>query len=140
MINGYIWVCSLFSQTKNWFGEYLFNREQFCIVEKCKSESMKITCVEPQGSILGPLLFLIYFNDFEKCLKNAKSLSFADDTVIYIEGKKHISSYFQSNQLVINLKKGKTEAMLFGTFKCLSSCSSKLSLSYDNKTIETTET
>ena len=94
--------------------EYLFNREQFCIVEKCKSESMKITCVEPQGSILGPLLFLIYFNDFEKCLKNAKSLSFADTLLSILKEKKHISSYFQSNQLVINLKKGKTEAMLFG--------------------------
>ena len=123
------------------------------LIEKCKSESMKITCGVPQGSILGPLLFLIYFNDFEKCLKNAKSLSFADDTVIYIEGKtkenidsqlnddlRHVSSYFQSNQLVINLKKGKTEAMLFGTSKRLSSCSSKLSLLYDNKAIETTET
>ena len=73
--------------THDWFSGYLFNRKQFCVVEKCESEVMNITCGVPQGSILGPLLFLIYFNDFENCLKNSKMLNFADDTAIYVHGK-----------------------------------------------------
>ena len=138
---------------RNWFSDYLFNREQFCIVEKCKSKPMKITCGVPQGSILGPLLFLIYFNDFEKCLKYAHCLNFADDTVVYVEGKnkesieyqlnedlKLISTYFQINQLVINLNKGKTETMLFGTSKKLSSYGKKLFLLFDDTEIQATET
>ena len=114
---------------------------------------MSITCGVPQGSILGPLLFLIYFNDFENCLNNSRTLMFADDTVVYVEGKKkddiekllnndlqRISSYFQTNQLVINLKKGKTESMVFGTAKRLSSCGKKLTLYFNEKEIQTTET
>ena len=114
---------------------------------------MKITCGVPQGSILGPLLFLIYFNDFEKCLKYAHCLNFADDTVVYVEGKnkesieyqlnedlKLISTYFQINQLVINLNKGKTETMLFGTSKKLSSYGKKLFLLFDDTEIQATET
>jgi hypothetical protein len=105
---------------------------------------MNITCGVPQGSILGPLLFLIYFNDFENCLKNSDVLSFADDTVIYNRGKnkerieselnedlKFMASYFETNHLVINLKKGKTETMLFGTAKRLSKLGKKLTLDYN---------
>ena len=49
----------------NWFTDYLFNRKQFCVVENCESKLLNITCGVPQGSILGPLLFLMFFNDFE---------------------------------------------------------------------------
>ena len=139
--------------TYEWFSDYLFNRKQFCTIENCESEMMNITCGVPQGSILGPLLFLIYFNDFEKCLKSTKTLSFADDTVIYVHGKTkeqvetmlnedltYISSYFKINQLVINLKKGKTETMLFGTAKRLSRFGKKLTLYYNGDEIQSTET
>ena len=56
----------------NWFTDYVFNRKQFCVVENCESKLLIITCVFPQGSILGPLLFLMFFNDFEKCLKHSQ--------------------------------------------------------------------
>lgn len=101
---------------------------------------------------MGPLLFLLYFNDFEHCLINSKSLNFADNTVIYVEGKnKHliedqlhedlqcIASYLLNNELVINLKKGKTEAMIFGTAKRLTKCGKDLSLQYNGEEIQNTE-
>ena len=81
-----------------------------------------------QGSILGPLLFLLHFNDFEEALKKCEVIMFADDTVIYYRSKvvsvienalnedlKTIAKYLKENDLIINLKKGKTESMLFGT-------------------------
>ena len=132
--------------THDWFSDYLFNRKQFCVVEKCESEVMNITCGVPKGSILRPLLFLIYFNDIENCLKNLKMLNFA----IYVHGKSKdtvqnqlnedlnfMSSYFQINQLVINLKKGKTDSMLFGTAKRLSKFNNKLTLYYNGDEIHT---
>ena len=112
----------------DWLNSYLFNRKQFCEVGNCKCELMNISCGVPQGSILGPLLFLLYFNDFERCLRHSNVINFADDTVVYIKGKEkqtiekllnedieYISNYFYKNQLIINLKKGKTESMIFGT-------------------------
>ena len=63
-----------------------------------------------QWSILGPLLFFMFFNDFEKCLKHLQSLNFADNTVVYVRGKtkdivksqlnedlKNMSTYFKTN-------------------------------------------
>ena len=41
----------------------------------------------PQGSILGPLMFLIFFNDFPLVLKHSKAIMYADDTVVYLSGK-----------------------------------------------------
>ena len=70
----------------NWFTDYLFSRKQFCVVENCESKLLNITCGVPQGSILGPLLFLLFFNDFEKCLKHSQSLNFAGITVVYVHG------------------------------------------------------
>ena len=75
------------SDSHNWFTDYLVNWKQFCVVEGCDSKLLNITCGVPQGSILGPLLFLMFFNDFEKCLKHSQSLNFADDTVVYVHGK-----------------------------------------------------
>ena len=68
-----------------WFESYLSNRSQKCKVNGHPSQAKQITCGVPQGSILGPLLFLIYINDLPNCLKKAASM-YADDTNITLAG------------------------------------------------------
>lgn len=118
----------------NWFSDYLFGRSQTAIVGNQKSSKFNVSCGVPQGSILGPLLFLIFFNDFPEHLSKAKCLQYADDTVIYFASSdvceiekvlqdeiNHIHTYFENNELILNLNKGKTETMLFGTSKRIGS-------------------
>ena len=64
--------------TYKWFASYLRNRKQFTAIGNNSSEVNDIKCGVPQGSVLGPLLFLIYVNDIHKV--NIKL--FADDTNI----------------------------------------------------------
>jgi hypothetical protein len=117
----------------HWFTDYLFQRSQVVKLGQELSEPCPLVCGVPQGSILGPVLFLLFFNDFEDCLSKCKFFQFADDTVIYVTSKyvsdiekalntdlSAISTYLKTNDLVINLKKGKTESMLFGTAKRIS--------------------
>ena len=117
-----------------WFTDYLFGRRQFVSYDNEVSAGNPETCGVPQGSILGPLLFLISFNDFPACLRNANVIKFADDTVIYLADNDfcvienrlnenmnyiYIYEYLSENELILNTKKGKTEVMLFGTAKRL---------------------
>ena len=63
----------------SWFANYLSNRKQFTEINNCKSALTNVSTGVPQGSILGPILFLLYINDINNCtLLNL--LSFADDT------------------------------------------------------------
>ncbi|CAB3987323.1 Hypothetical predicted protein [Paramuricea clavata] len=66
------------------FESYLSNRSQICCVNGELSETVKTTCGVPQGTNLGPLLFLIYINDLPNCLNRASSRMFADETNISI--------------------------------------------------------
>ena len=65
-----------------WFESYLANRTQKCRVNDQLSNSAPVTCGVPQGSNLGPILFLIYINDLPNCLNHAIPRMFADDTSI----------------------------------------------------------
>ena len=64
-----------------WFESYLSDRQQLVDVSGTNFATAPITCGVPQGSILGPLLFLIYVNDMSAVVKN-KLLLYTDDSGI----------------------------------------------------------
>ena len=68
-----------------WFGSYLSDRKQYVSVNGSNSDVLSITCGVPQGSVLDPLLFLIYINDLPNASKKLTFYLFADDTNIYYE-------------------------------------------------------
>ena len=109
-----------------WLENYLTNRKQRCKVNGITSNYQDITCGVPQGSILGPMLFLLYINDINGTLSLCKSRLYADDTVVYAthsnEAIAHdwlhkdlqvLMNWFSMNRLTINLDK--TKLMLFAT-------------------------
>ena len=65
-----------------WFCSYLTKRKQHVIIGNQLSTLNEISTGFPQGSVLGPLLFLIYISHLHKCIKYSKTYHFADDTSI----------------------------------------------------------
>ena len=68
-----------------WFENYLYNRSQFVKIDNIKSSYETIICGIPQGSTLGPLLFLLYINDLPNCSNKLSFRIFADDTNLFIQ-------------------------------------------------------
>ena len=86
----------------SWFESYLSSRMQFVEMDNCKSSCIPIKCGVPQGSILGPLLYLIYVNDIANSC-NGNILSFADDTTLYMSNSHLQTLYAQVNKEINNL-------------------------------------
>ena len=78
-----LYKCS--NLTLSWFSSYLSNRSQFVIINGIRSEKETVSCGILQGSILGPLLFLLFINDLPLTLKEVVSAVdlYTDDTTIY---------------------------------------------------------
>ena len=112
----------------NWFTSYLSSRTAVTSINNITSCPKPVTVGVPQGSILGPLLFLIYINDLPQCLKNCKSILYADDTLIYYTARKKselqekinkdldsLPQWLNNNLLRLNYEK--TKFMIFANKK-----------------------
>ncbi len=67
----------------SWFSSYLIDRSQLVVIGSTKSNRITPTSGIPQGSILGPLLFLLFINDLPEIFKSSESSLFADDLKLY---------------------------------------------------------
>ena len=70
----------------NYFNDYLKNQRQYVFINGIESDSLTVKCGVPQGSILGPILFLIYINDLNTVSSKLKTIMFADNTNLFLTG------------------------------------------------------
>ena len=121
----------------NWLRSYLSDRKQFVKLDESESSCLNIACGVPQGSVLGPKLFILYINDMCDVSKILKMVVFADDTNIFCSGTDlqelvdlvshelcKLKSWFDRNKLSLNLSK--TKFMIFSNLKIDSEVSIKV--------------
>ena len=109
---------------KKWFESCLNNQKQFLTLNGTDSSLKPVSTGVPQGSVLGPLLFLVYINDLYKCVIYSKVYHFADDTNLLQSDNslknvakrmnfnlKNLSQWLKANKLSLNFSK--TELIIF---------------------------
>lgn len=116
--------CGITGHALDWFINYLSNCTQCVMADGCKSESIEVCSGVPQGSILSPLLFILYINNIGDLIETADVQFYADDTVLY-SGGSSLSLAFENAQRAFNiiqqnlydltliLNSGKTKCMVF---------------------------
>lgn len=128
-----------------WFRSYLSSRKQVICYEGNKTNYENIICGVPQGSILGPLLFLIYINDLHTSSKVLNSILFADDTNLFYSHQNintlfetvnkellHLNEWLKANKLSLNTTK--TKYTFFHKLSVADDIPLKLPNLYINKT------
>ena len=113
-------------EVRHWIGfpATCTRENNLCTTWENDSHVETIKCGVPQGSVLGPLLFIIYTNDLPGCLNLTKSILFADDTTIYLSSNNisylyttmngellKLTDWFRANKLSLNISK--TNYILF---------------------------
>ena len=147
LLTGMILIDLKVDLVTKWFKSYL-SKKMFCAhVEKSFSDKALISCGVPQGSILGPLLFLVYVNDMVQAV-NCDLLFYADDTGLTFQHKdisiieqqlnisfSNICAWFVDNKLSIHFGEDKTKSILFAP---LNKCNKlrKLNISYGSLKIK----
>jgi len=109
----------------HWSKDYLTTRQQFVTYADVSSDLGKISCGVPQGSVLGPLLFLLYVNDISNSVPNASIKLFPDDANLFVHGitldnvvmkgnasLRSLSNWFYANKLSLSIDK--TSYSIFG--------------------------
>ena len=104
--------------SNDWFKSYLSNHSQYVSINGYDSGLATINCSVPQGSVLGPLLFLLYMNDLNQAIKFCKVHHFADDTNLLCLGNsikklnklvnadlKHLVNWLNGNKISLIVKK-----------------------------------
>jgi hypothetical protein len=102
----------------NWIKSYLTNRSQYVVYNDVQSEDRSNTCGIPQGSILGPILFILYINDLPNISQELEFILFVDDTNVFYSGGSvkdvnktinselvKMSTWFKVNKLSLNVTK-----------------------------------
>ena len=136
------------SSSLKWFESYLCNRNQKCSTNGHLSNTAPVSCGVPQGSNLGPLLFLVYINDLPNCLTSASPRIFADDTNITFAASTLIDLENAVNLELRNLQRwlitnrlslyiAKTEFMVIGSNQLIHALSNnQIDIEIDGKSIK----
>ena len=135
------------SAVGSWFKSYLSNRSQKCYVNGHLSNNRTLLCGIPQGTILGPLLFLLYINDLPNCLEHSQARMYADDTNLTFASNNiddinyhlnldlaNVNKWLIANRLTLN--QSKTEFMLVGSRQRLATLRSVPCLEIDSVPID----